>query len=259
MPRSLRTRDRHPPGPGETLADPAPGLAACTRALRRAFGSDVACAVVAVAGDPALLLPEEEALVKRSVPARRREFAAGRVGARALLAGLGFDLEPLLSGPGRAPLWPSGALGSLAHDGHRCAIAVARAGRLDALGVDIEPDEPLEPELWGELFRPSELERLAEQPRDQRGRLARRLFCAKEAVFKCTRARLGTTLAFREVEILPDPCGPRFRLRLHHPAARALGAVLPVGFLLTSAGSILSGATLAASSFARPRAAPWST
>jgi 4'-phosphopantetheinyl transferase EntD len=215
--------------------------------LQQRFGQDVSCAVIPVAGDPARLWREERELIDAAVPARQREFAAGRACARLLLAGLGFEPAPLLWAADRSPLWPRGAIGSITHDGHRCAVAVARAARLCALGLDLEPDEPLEPELWPELFRPSEFDLLARSARAG-GRMARLLFSAKECVYKATSALGYTTLDFQDVEIVLYPCKERFRARVHPPAGAALSELELEGFYVTGAGSIATGMKVAAPS-----------
>lgn len=237
-------------------ASESPGNEVCAAALQQRFGvdtscddvlcDDVLCDVVSVDGDPAGLLRAEQELVARAVPARQREFAAGRACARALLARLGFEPAPLLRATDGAPLWPRGAIGSIAHDGRRCAVVVARAGPGCSIGLDIEPDEPLEDELWPELFRPRELATLAACARRERGRVARVLFSAKECVYKCTRARLHATLGFREVEILLAHGSERFQARLHPRAGAALASAVLEGFHLACVGSILTGMTLTA-------------
>src|SRR5262245_62949338 len=76
------------------------------------------------------LLPEERAHIARAIPKRRNEFAVGRSLARELLGELGFPDFPLLPGADRAPRWPLGIAGSIAHDSRQCVVAVVRAGRI---------------------------------------------------------------------------------------------------------------------------------
>ena len=217
-------------------------LDACASALRRRFGEDVLCDVVSVEGDDAALWPAERELVAAAVPARRREFAAGRACARRLLGELGFEPAALLRSGDRAPLWPAGATGSIAHDRRLCAVAVARGDRVAALGIDVEPDEPLEADLWPELFVANELKALGSCPRHARGNVARTLFSAKECVYKATHALVRESLGFRDVEIRLAPGGRRFR-------ARVLGDGVLEGFQLACAGSILTGILVLGGSF----------
>src|SRR5688500_16527321 len=72
--------------------------------------------------DGAAPLPEERNLVARAVEPRRREFGTTRACARTALGRLGVDPVPIPRGPGGAPRWPAGIVGSLTHcAGYRAA------------------------------------------------------------------------------------------------------------------------------------------
>ena len=114
--------------------------------------------------DVALLYPEEAACIAAFVPARRREFAQGRLCARRALADLGIRHFPLLPGKDRAPIWPPGVVGSLTHCGGTCAVAVARDDKLAGVGIDIESAEPLSDELLHLVCVPAERARLEAVP-----------------------------------------------------------------------------------------------
>lgn len=146
-------------------------------ALRSLFPPGVATAVVPIGGTNAPLWREEAAAMSGAVPARVAEFVAGRTAARRALADLGLPPVPLPMGPDRAPHWPTGISGSITHAAGY-AMAVARRGA--PLGVDLEQDAPIPPDLWPTLCRAEELERLGREP----GHLVRQIFAAKEAVFK---------------------------------------------------------------------------
>lgn len=151
-----------------------------------------------VTGD---LLPEEAAHVARAVPKRQREFARGRVSARQALAELGVPGASLLVGSQREPLWPEGIVGSIAHDDRLCIVAVARSESYASLGVDVEPDAPLEPEIAARIWSPSEAEQAARRS-DMTPALASRLvFSAKEAFYKCQFPLTRTFLGFKEVSV----------------------------------------------------------
>jgi 4'-phosphopantetheinyl transferase EntD len=65
-------------------------------------------------------------------------------------------------------------------------VAVAaRAQHVRSLGLDVEPDAPLDPELWDEVCAPAEAAWLAAQAPARRGRLAKLVFSAKECAYKC--------------------------------------------------------------------------
>ncbi|MFD3791526.1 4'-phosphopantetheinyl transferase [Streptomyces cyaneofuscatus] len=152
------------------------------------------------------LFPEEEALVARSVPKRRNDFATARACARRAMGRLGLEPVAVLHGKRGMPLWPDGIVGSLTHcDGYRAA-ALARDADVLSLGVDAEPHAPL-PEGVGELVvRPSERERFAGPPVGAAGAAGaihwdRLLFSAKESVFKTWYPLTLTELDFDEADL----------------------------------------------------------
>src|SRR5690242_12311145 len=73
--------------------------------------------------DPAAeLFPQEFDSIARATELRRKEFATGRACARAALARLGRPSAAVLRGPGGAPQWPEGVVGSITHCvGYRAA------------------------------------------------------------------------------------------------------------------------------------------
>jgi 4'-phosphopantetheinyl transferase EntD len=169
----------------------------------------------------------ERAVVARAVPKRRHEFASGRACARDALTQLGHPPAPLLPGPDRVPLWPAGVVGSISHSATCAWAAVARSQDLLSIGVDLEGDAPLDPELWPLVATPPELPGAT-------GASMKRLFCAKEAAFKCWfTAGGGRILEFQEMTIRWGPDG-RF-VALGPPLP---GRPAPVGRLVQQAGHL---------------------
>jgi 4'-phosphopantetheinyl transferase EntD len=164
------------------------------------FPEGVLSCVSPLRASEADLSPEERACIERALPSRRREFATGRACARELLAQLGRPGFSLLRGEDRLPRWPEGIVGSISHSADLCAVAVARSG-VRSIGVDVEPDAPLEPELWPEICRRDEMGWLRRQPAAEQGRLARLLFSAKESVYKCVHPVTRGWLGFHDVQI----------------------------------------------------------
>lgn len=155
-------------------ADPARVEAA----LRSLFPAGIAVAAEAILPASATRLwPQEQPAIAGAVPSRLAEFVAGRTAARRALTQLGQPPQALPMAPDRAAIWPGGIAGSIAHAAG-LAVAVARHG--PPLGVDIEDDGPIAPDLWPILCGAEELQRLA----GDTGHQVKRLFCAKEAVFK---------------------------------------------------------------------------
>lgn len=177
-----------------------PDPRAVEAALGALFPAGVAVAVERVLPDiEAALWPEERAAVQGAVPRRVAEFAAGRRAARRVLASLGHPACALPSGPDRAAVWPLGLSGSIAHD-DTLALAVARRG--GPLGVDIEPDADLPHDLWPIICSANELSRL----HNDTARQVRRVFCAKEAVFKAQPAQSRALFGFDVLEVtLAEP------------------------------------------------------
>ncbi len=219
----------------------SPSIDACRSQLERRFGSDVSCDVVSVDGDCSKLWFSERDLVARAVSRRQREFAAGRACARTLLARHGFEPAALLRANDRSPLWPNGAIGSISHHDRLCAVAVARMGRVRALGLDIEPDEPLDEGLWPVLFVDRELRALARSSQLLRGRMARVLFSAKESVFKCTSAIHRGRLGFHQVEIALAASGDEFVARVLDSNRGEDATIALAGFHFVCDGSIFTG------------------
>ncbi|MDO9637175.1 MAG: 4'-phosphopantetheinyl transferase superfamily protein [Pseudotabrizicola sp.] len=145
------------------------------------------------------LMPGE--VLPGAVPARMREFAAGRTAARTALAGIG--LAPLAIGQGadRAPVWPAGVAGSITHSRSQCLAVVMSAQLCRGIGIDLEEDTPLEPALWPDILRPEEQAGIT-------GAQAKAVFCAKEAAFKAQYAVSRTLYGFDGMRVEME--GDRF-------------------------------------------------
>ena len=112
--------------------------------LARLAGPDVAVALWSVDVTTTDSFAVEEIAVRNAVPERQEEFRRGRACARAALGTLGGPAESISVGSNREPVWPSGYVGSITHCGPVVAAAVARAGALAGLGLDVERAEALE-------------------------------------------------------------------------------------------------------------------
>ncbi|MFJ8547355.1 4'-phosphopantetheinyl transferase [Streptomyces sp. NPDC093586] len=193
--------------------------------IERILPSGVATAVAY--GDTATpdgLLPEEEACVRRAVPARRQEYATARSCARRALADLGLPPVPLPTGPSGAPRWPGGVTGSITHcQGYRAA-AVARTTATAALGIDAECHLPLPDGVLEVIAHDEELHSLT---RLERARPAIRwdtlLFSAKEAVYKAWYPHFPHKLSFKDASLIfrtgPSGTSGTFTARLLVPGS----------------------------------------
>jgi 4'-phosphopantetheinyl transferase EntD len=146
-------------------------------------------------GDELALFPEEGRCFARHVVGARRASGAARIVARQLLAQLGHIDPPLVKSASGAVIWPDGVVGSLAHDTRVAIAAVAKRSDVAALGIDIEPREPLPFDL-DLIATPRERQRLHGAP--WTGRL---LFVAKEAVYKAVHPVDSVFLEHHDVEV----------------------------------------------------------
>jgi 4'-phosphopantetheinyl transferase EntD len=88
--------------------------------------------------DVAALHPGEHALVARAIDTRRHEFATGRALLHALLGTTHARPAPaILATAWRAPVFPAGTCGSLAHDSAVAVAAVGDAATIRAIGIDV--------------------------------------------------------------------------------------------------------------------------
>ena len=165
-------------------------------ALASLFPPGVAVAAERITPDRnGTLWPEELAAIAGAVPARQAEFAAGRTAARRCLAALGLPPASLPIGSDRAAVWPAGVYGSISHAG---GFAVAVAGVTSPLGVDLEVDAALEPDLWPIICAAGEMPDL---PDTDTGRLVRQILAAKEAVFKAQMPATRAMFGFEAVQV----------------------------------------------------------
>jgi 4'-phosphopantetheinyl transferase EntD len=177
------------------------------RALGALVDDDVvfgAAAIMDHADDAA----DDAALVDGVVDSVRRATLSGRALARSLLLQLGCPKGPIPRGPGGAPVFPDGVVGSIAHDDAFAVCVVARGGA--GMGVDVEPAIALPDDIIHDVVGVDVDVIGGVAGRD--AVLARAVFCAKEAVYKATWPREGVFLEFNDVRISGGaPTGPRWR------------------------------------------------
>lgn len=199
--------------------DPAPPESRRSWKLREAelvselFASLTAGVIVEAAppfADLDMLLPEERATVERSVEKRIREFATGRVLARKALARMGRTATAIPAGDDRAPIWPTGVIGTISHTSELCVVACALPTALSSppslhsIGLDVERLRPLKPGLTERILRP-------EERATQGERSTLTYFCAKEAVYKCQYTMTHRFLEFHDVHLELDDASQSFR------------------------------------------------
>ncbi|MGY0003391.1 4'-phosphopantetheinyl transferase family protein [Micromonospora sp. I033] len=181
--------------------------------MRDLLPPEVAVAVAGAADWTGALLPAERAcLGERAVASRRRDFTAGRVCARRVLAGLGLPATPVPTGPDRAPVWPTGVVGAITHTRDYCAVAAARATEVRAVGIDAERHRELSTGVRRKVCLPEEEADLARFPGGVAW--ATVLFSVKETVYKVWHPLVGTWLDFADARVTLDPDAGRFTARI---------------------------------------------
>jgi 4'-phosphopantetheinyl transferase EntD len=203
------------------------------------FAAPVVAMAAALPAGLADLFVEERAAVAGAVAERQREFAAGRVCARRLLAALGAPDAHLPRAANGRPQWPMGFVGAIAHAHGLCVAAVARRSEVASIGVDVEADGDLVEDAWEVVCSGRERDWLRRQPAARRGRLATALFSAKECAFKCLAAGSNEPFDPRRIAVQWDGRGAVFHA--------TFGAAAPAaGSLAIRHGWILAGMTLTA-------------
>jgi 4'-phosphopantetheinyl transferase EntD len=147
-------------------------------------------------GDDLALLPAEMEAFAGSVLKVRRASGAARIVARTLLSRFGQAPCAIPKSTAGMPVWPEGIVGSLAHDATVAVAAMAARADFQSIGVDIEPAEPLTPDLLDIVATATEREGIHDDP--LRGRL---LFSIKEAVYKAVYPLDRTFLDHHDVEV----------------------------------------------------------
>ncbi|MFD2112870.1 4'-phosphopantetheinyl transferase family protein [Thiorhodococcus fuscus] len=167
--------------------------------------------VALAAADPrqryALFHPERAA-IRHAVPKRVNEFSAGRAAARLALSELGVPATTIPMGSDRAPIWPPGIRGSITHSSDTCLAAAAWDSDIRLLGLDVEPDRPLESDLVPMVCTDAERTWLA--TKTMPGRYAKLIFSAKESVYKAQYPHSRTLFGFETLNVEVDIARDRF-------------------------------------------------
>lgn len=186
----------------------------------------------------------EAAFVRDAVERRVMEFTAGRACAHTALRALGVQDAPIRMGDRCQPLWPVGAVGSISHAAGYCIAAVAPRERVAGLGVDIESADPLPESLINLVCTSSEKAEFERRPALPGALLAKFIFSAKEAVFKCLYPVFGEELDFEDVDLEPDVQGGRFIAHVSRVALNANADLELHGRLACTSRLVMSAVSL---------------
>jgi len=211
---------------------------------RRLFAPDIAIALCDPRSPLGGLLTPERGGTSRMVAKRQLEFTAGRIAARRAMVALGQPAQPVLPGPDRAPIWPDGLVGSLSHCDSLCLCAMAHARDVQSLGVDVEEDIALEPELIDTILTPPERKWLNHQRAGDMARLAKLLFSAKETAYKAQYPLSREVLDFEAIAVLPDLAAGTFAATFTRAVGPFASGTQVAGRFARAHGLILTGLTL---------------
>jgi 4'-phosphopantetheinyl transferase EntD len=142
------------------------------------------------------LFPDEVASLSFYTVERRRASGAARHVARELMNSIGFVNLQIPRSTSGAPIWPTGVVGSIAHDDQIAVAAVGLRRDIDAVGIDIESTDPLSPQMLKLIATSLERRAVADNPIG-----ANLLFAIKEAVYKATYPLDHEFLDFHDIEI----------------------------------------------------------
>lgn len=194
--------------------------------LERLFPDGTIVRIATLADENESLLPgEERALTGAMVPARRKEFAAGRNTARRALAGLGLSPVTLLRrDAGRDIDWPPGVTGSISHTRDLCAVACTRsAAGVASIGLDVEQAGPLDDEVVETICRVVELRDLADYPAPLPSDWPRLLFAMKEAAYKAWYPQARREIPFHQMRVRVDVAARSYQAVVEGDPARISG------------------------------------
>ncbi|AKP32286.1 4'-phosphopantetheinyl transferase family protein [Yersinia aleksiciae] len=177
----------------------------------------------------------------KAVNKRRAEYLAGRFVARQVLNMLEIRDYPLTNGLDRAPLWPTGLIGSISHNSQRalCSAQVitpavgplTESRAAHGVGLDIEGLIPVEraKDLWPGILSEEEYRDSQEGPLPF-NHLLTLAFSAKESLFKAIYPQLGRYFDFLEARLISySLVSGRFELQL----LRGLSDDFPAGRCFT--------------------------
>ena len=178
---------------------------------------------------------EELHAVRRAIPKRRAEFAAGRRAARAALRALGRPEVAIPAGDDRAPQWPEGIRGAITHDGGLALAAVTAKG---GIGIDLTEAAPL-PGDTRRAILPHDSEQGFDALSERAG------FSAKESLFKALYPFVETYFGFSAARVHPAHAAGSFRIALTESLGPFPAGQAWTGRILVQDGRLLTALSLA--------------
>lgn len=122
----------------------------------------------------------EKLNMELSSASRKQEFLSGRILCRRALSLLEVTHGAILKAPNGCPEWSDIITGSISHKGKVCVVVVGKKDSYLSLGVDIDIDKAMTPDVWKYFVQQGEIANICDK-----NRFANILFVCKEAVYKC--------------------------------------------------------------------------
>ncbi len=160
--------------------------------------SDAHIVVARIEENQSALSDEEYSSIASAVPARVREFTAGRTLARVALSRLDVHPKSIPVGSGGQPVWPETITGSISHTATHAGVAVASQYLYRGVGFDIEVAGSADQLDQVLILTPREMDRMHNSPPAD---YVTKVFSCKEAVFKAVFPIAGEFFEFCDVEI----------------------------------------------------------
>ncbi|GHB07809.1 4'-phosphopantetheinyl transferase family protein [Modicisalibacter luteus] len=170
--------------------------------------------------------------LRNAAPKRQAEYLAGRLCAREALQRLtGTPHVPGMA-ESKAPLWPSGTVGSITHSGDLAAAMVAPTECYQGVGLDAERQLELAraERLAPQILTPAERDLMAALPVEQQAHFVTAVFSLKESLFKALFPLVNVRFYFQDAQLIDwNPDAQQTVLRLN----KTLSEHWPAGSLLS--------------------------
>lgn len=151
---------------------------------------------------PEVLLGGERQIGKSYENERLRQFCSGRYLARQAIQAIGGSAAPILRMKNGAPLWPDGYTGSLSHSGELVGAIAGCHKDWFGMGLDVERQGRVRPDLWPILFTPGERCYLESKDGASQRFLATAFFSIKEAFLKLPSPKPKRVQDYHDIEVI---------------------------------------------------------
>ena len=166
-----------------------------------------------LSGTKSDLLTEEAAVTVNYSDKRLRDFCSVRLIARELLQNYEINNFPILPDSERAPLWPSGIVGTITHCKDLCGVAISQTKHYRSLGFDMENIRDLNFSTRKFICTYEEEKWLLAQPEASRILNLLLIFSIKESLYKCIYQAEHNKINFKTFSAIPVRKDKGFELK----------------------------------------------